>query len=99
LFGDPENLDPTTPEPYYSYERFAEEVLRRKNDELFLKSVCAFINELAASRERWLQEVLGVALLESLAQDSEFAATMTLSHHSEMTLLVFLQSPRGTAAE
>jgi hypothetical protein len=68
LFGDPENLDPETPEPYHSYERFAEAVLRRQDDRLFLESVYAFINELAVSREYWLQEVLCVPLGESCTE-------------------------------
>jgi hypothetical protein len=76
LFGDPENLDPETPEPYHSYERFAEAVLRRQDDRIFLESVYAFINELAVSREYWLQEVLGVSLLESLARNAEFATAL-----------------------
>lgn len=74
LFGDPDNLDPETPEPYFSYERFAEEVLRRQNDRNLVEATYAFINELALSRDYWLEEVFGVALLEHLAQDAAFAA-------------------------
>lgn len=76
LFGDPEHIDPEVPEPYHSYERFAEVILKRQQDFNFLGPVYAFLNELALSREYWMQEALCVALLESLAQDAEFTANL-----------------------
>ena len=76
LFSDPEHLDPEAPEPYHSYERLAEEILRRQNDSGFLEPVYAFLNELALSREYWLEEAFGVALMENLAQDAAFAAML-----------------------
>lgn len=76
LFGDPEHPDPESPEPYRSYECFAEEILKRQQDSNFLGAVYAFLNELALSREYWLQEAFGVALMESLAQEAEFTANL-----------------------
>ena len=76
LFSDPESLDEEIPEPYSSYERLAEEVLRRQNDQRLLGKLYSLINEMALSKERWLEEALGVSLLESLAQDAEFSANL-----------------------
>ncbi len=75
-FGDPDDPDPETPEPHYSYSLFAEEVLRRKEDKLFLERVCTFINELALSRDSLLEELLATEVLEGLAQDPGMAATL-----------------------
>jgi hypothetical protein len=53
-----------------------EEMLRRREDKALLRRLSSFINELALSKEAILEEVLGVELLEGLAQDPELAATL-----------------------
>lgn len=68
LFSDPENLDPEVPEPYNSYNRLAEEVLRHQDNDNLFQSFCALLNELALSKEFWLEELLG-DVLEGLVHD------------------------------
>jgi predicted ATPase len=71
LFSDPENMDPS--EPYYSCGRLADEVLRRQDDQALLESFYSLINEMATSRQYWLEETLG-DILEALVHDEAFAA-------------------------
>jgi hypothetical protein len=70
-FSSPDNLEPH--DPYHSYERFAEQALLRKNETALIERVFQFVNELAESQDSLLQELLAVTVLESLAQDREFA--------------------------
>ena len=70
-FSNPDNLEPN--DPYHSYERFAEEVMVRRNETALLDRVFRFINELAVSSDHMLEDLLTVAVLESFAQDREFA--------------------------
>ena len=78
LFSDPENLDPEVPEPYSSSTLLAEEMLRRQDETSLLESFYAVINEMAASREFWMQETLG-DLLEGLVHDEAFVARLRLN--------------------
>lgn len=73
-FGNPD--DPEPGEPYNSYELFADEVLRRRSDNTFLSTVYEFVSEMAASGDYTLEDLLIVTVLESLAQDREFASTL-----------------------
>jgi|HubBroStandDraft_6_1064221.scaffolds.fasta_scaffold07195_5 hypothetical protein len=75
-FGDPDNIDPETPEPYYSYGLLVKEVLKREDEAPLIQRVIDFINELALSRESLLEDLVGVELLEGLAQDRKMAATL-----------------------
>ena len=60
-------------DPYHSYERFAEQVLLRKSETALIGRVVKFVDELAESRDSLLQDLLAVTVLESFAQDQEFA--------------------------
>jgi hypothetical protein len=75
LFSDPENLDPTVPEPYNSSSRLAEEMLRSREDTGLLESFYSALNEMAVSHEYWMQETLG-DLLEGLIHDEAFVARL-----------------------
>ena len=61
------------PEPYYSYERFAEKILQRKSDPDLLNRVCLFIDDMTESRSNLIRELLVVSILEALAQDALMA--------------------------
>lgn len=71
VFSDPDNPDPYLVEPYHSYNRLAEEVSRHRHDTHLLESFCSFINELALSKEYWLEEVLG-DMIEGLVHEESF---------------------------
>jgi len=71
LLGAPEN----PVEPYSSSGLLAEEMLRRRADSGLLESLCSVMNEMAVSREFWMQEVLG-DLLEGLVHDEAFVAKL-----------------------
>ncbi len=73
LFGSAENLV----EPYSSSGLLAEEMLRRRDDGGLLKSFCSVMNEMAVSREFWMQETLG-DLLEGLVRDEEYVAKLRI---------------------
>ena len=75
LFSDPENPDPEVPEPYTSSGLLAEEMLRRREDTSLLESFYSALNEMAVSREYWMQETLG-DLLEGLIHDEAFVAKL-----------------------
>jgi hypothetical protein len=79
LFCDPENIDPEVDEPYYSYSRLVEQVLARKEDNSLLKRVSSFVNEMTTSKDPWLEELVGVEVLEGLAQDPIVAASLYAS--------------------
>jgi hypothetical protein len=81
LFSDPENLDPTVPEPYSSCGRLAEEVLRRQDNQALQKSFYSLLNEMATSRQFWLDEASG-ELLGALVHDERLAAKLH-SHLNE----------------
>jgi hypothetical protein len=51
--------------PFYAYNQFASEVQKRVNDEDFLKAVCTFMDELAASNDPLLENLLTVSVLEN----------------------------------
>ena len=74
LFGDPNNPEPE--EPHYSYGVFAEAALKRLSDGAFLERTASFINELTASNESILKDVVGVDVLETLAQVPEAAQAL-----------------------
>lgn len=59
--------------PFYIYERFSEHLRKHHTDEEFLVSVCQFIDDLANSSDSFLHEVLGLSILESVAQDVALA--------------------------
>jgi hypothetical protein len=63
-------------EPYYSYERFADEVRNRRDDRGFFMRACSFINELADSGDELLEEVLVLSVLETVAEDPALAKDM-----------------------
>jgi hypothetical protein len=71
LLGGPENFV----EPYSSSGLLAEEMLRRQDDSELLQSLCSVMNEMALSREYWMQETLG-DLLEGLIHDEAFVAKL-----------------------
>src|SRR5215472_18765105 len=73
LLGDPENLE--LGEPYISCGLLAEEMLRRREDTSLLESFCSVLNEMAVSREFWMQETFG-DLLEGLVHDEAFVAKL-----------------------
>jgi len=75
LFSDPENLDPVVPEPYTSSALLAEEVLRRRDDPSLFESFYSVTNEMALSREYWMQETLG-DLVGGLVHDKAFVARL-----------------------
>jgi hypothetical protein len=62
--------------PFYTYVLFGEQVKRKQNDAAFLRLVSGFIDELAASNDWLLEEVLVVSLLEKLAEDPGLAAKL-----------------------
>lgn len=64
--------------PFYAYDRFGAEVTNRANDEEFLRQVCLFIDELAASKDLLLEDVLVVSLLETFAEDPAVAAKVEI---------------------
>ena len=73
-FGTPDEPEPG--DPYVSYGLLAEEALQRRDDQAFLDHVFAFINELADSGDHLLEDLLFLSVLESLAQNPEFAASL-----------------------
>ena len=81
--------DPTTPEcdldvePYHSYGEFAYEVLRRQGDEQLMRSVYQFVDDLALSGQSILQELFVIEVLEVLATDATFAASLYPHIHRE----------------
>jgi hypothetical protein len=75
LFSDPENLDPEVAEPYTCSALLAEEVLRRRDDPSLFESLYSVINEMALSREYWMEETLG-NLAEGLVHDEAFVARL-----------------------
>jgi hypothetical protein len=75
LFSDPEHLDPEVPEPYASSALLAEEMLCRREDTSLLELFYSALNEMAVSREYWMQEFLG-DLLEGLIHDEAFVAKL-----------------------
>lgn len=81
LFGDPDDG------PYYPYNRLAEEVMRRQDDRALFEAFCSLINEMAASKEYWLGEVLG-DLLEGIAHYEVFTAKLfpRLNQHAQEML-------------
>jgi hypothetical protein len=62
-FGDPDNADPETAEPYYSYSRLVEWVLAKKDDKALLQKVSSFINELILSKDNLLEELAIIEVL------------------------------------
>lgn len=67
-----EELSPN--EPYYAYERLAEQVALRHNDPAFLKGACDFFQILAESRDRLLTDLLVVGLFEPIAENAALAS-------------------------
>ena len=67
-FSHPDDPDPG---PYYFYNRRAEEVGRQRHNTHLVESFCSFINELALSKEHWLEELLG-DMIEGLVYDESF---------------------------
>lgn len=74
LVGSPDELN--TAEPFYAYERFASLVQEKFEDQTFLRSVGAFIDELALSGDPLLENVLTVGLLERLAERPTVTAAL-----------------------
>jgi hypothetical protein len=68
--------------PFYAFERFASEALKRKSDKNFLQLVGFFVDELAESKDPLLQELLVVSVLEKLAEDPN-AAVKLIPHMGE----------------
>jgi hypothetical protein len=75
LFSDPDHVDSEVPEPYTSSGLLATEMLRRREDTNLLESFYSALNEMAVSREYWMQETLG-DLLEGLVHDEAFVARL-----------------------
>jgi hypothetical protein len=75
LFSDPDKLDSAVPEPYYSYSRLADEVRNRREDRNLVESFCSFINELASSREFWIDEALN-DMLEGFVHEDSFVSLL-----------------------
>jgi hypothetical protein len=59
--------------PFHAYERFASYVRSRLADASFLGSVGKLIDEMAASRDPLMGDVLVTSLLEGIAEDSDAA--------------------------
>lgn len=55
--------------PYAAYECFASEAHRRTQDPAFMKSVGAFIDELADSSDPLLRDILWVSVLGKIAEE------------------------------
>ena len=75
----PDVRDRVCPEEYYFelptvvYDSFAAIVLEGVDDARFIQSVAFFIDELAENKDRSVQEVLIVCVLEGIAQNEQVA--------------------------
>lgn len=63
-------------EPFSAYERLGSLVHDRFQDEPFLRTVAAFIDELASSDDPLLENVLNVSLLEKIAEEPTVASAL-----------------------
>ncbi len=70
------------------YDSFATIVLERVDDPRFIQSVAFFIDELAEKKDRSVQEVLIVCLLEGIAANEKVARKIerTMTPHSRSLL-------------
>jgi len=75
----PDVRDRVCPEEYYFdlptvvYDSFATIVIERADDPRFIQSVAFFIDELAENKDRLVQEVLIICLLEGIAAEEKVA--------------------------
>jgi hypothetical protein len=67
---------------YHASAEFAKQVSQRRNDEGFLASACLFIDDLALTGQRVLQEMFG-EVLETLTQDAGLCRQLRPRLHSE----------------
>lgn len=90
----PDVRDRVCPEEYYFelptvvYDSFATIVLERADDPRFIQSVAFFIDELAENKDRSIQEVFIVCLLEGIAANEKVARMIerTMTPHSRSLL-------------
>ena len=79
----PDVRDRVCPEEYYFelptvvYDSLATIAVERADDPGFMQSVALFIDELAESKDRLLQEVLIVSLLEGIAENEQVARVVS----------------------
>jgi hypothetical protein len=66
-------LDAFIASPYLAYGLFAQEVIDNRSDRTFMDRVCAFIDQLAESGDKLLEEVLVLSVLERVAEDGSLA--------------------------
>jgi hypothetical protein len=57
---------------YHVYGCFAAQAMLRRGDEAFMSRVFQFVNELAASLDSTLDDLLAFSVLETFGQDVEF---------------------------
>jgi hypothetical protein len=69
-----EELEPE--ESHYAYGRFADEMLRRMNDEAFFQPGREFISELADTHDSYLTEILVITVLQTVAFNPELSSKM-----------------------
>ncbi len=82
------------PEEYYFdlatvvYDTFSTIVIERADDPRFIQSVAFFLDELAENKDRLVQEVLIVCLLEGIAAEEKVARMIerTMTPHSRSLL-------------
>ena len=56
---------------FYAYGIFSNEIVKRGADEMFLREVAEFINELATSNDSYLEELAWIGILEAIADMPE----------------------------
>jgi hypothetical protein len=75
--------------PFYVYDKFAVEVIKRIRDKSFMEEVGTFVDDLAESTDPLVRDVLVVSLLEGIASDAEAARVLKNVIRSDAKALLF----------